>query len=848
MIQASNLRTEYLLNPFAIDITSPRLMWNVAGAIKQSAYKIKAFINNTPAYESEKIETDEMAAVFATKLSSRDRVSWQVKLYDENGLEGEWSHPATFEMGLLNQSDWQAEWIMGNYIHSKNKKDRYPADCFLKSFAAPADIVQARLYITASGLYEAKINGHRVGNQYFTPGSTNYDVRTQYQTYDITDMLVKQNTLEIELGDGWYASKIGCFGGCKVFGHEPKLLLQLEMFDKSGNVTTICSNKTFLWSNDGPIRYADMKDGEIVEGGRTPSYSGTALETSYNGLLCCSNNVPVLEKERFTPKVLKTPDGQTVLDFGQNLAGYVEFHIDGRQGHKVTLVMGETLNEAGNFTIKNISLDGEYTKSHLQKIEYTCSGKARECYKPKFSFQGFQYALVQNWPCEINPRDFTAIAVYSDMEVTADFTCSHDGINKIVQNTLWSIKGNFLDVPTDCPTREKAGWTGDAQLFFNTGSIFMDQTAFFRKWLRDIRDEQAPSGLVYNINPRVGNFRSSLIMEGSSGWGDAAVLIPYRYWKRYGDDNLMKEQYNSMVKCVEYYIKGLHRFNVFSLFMLPWFGKHRKYIVASGRHFGEWTEPDGTESKLALVLPRPEEATAYLAYSLACLSEMAEHLGKLTDARKYEDLSKKMKTAYEYYFTKDKTITTRRMAKLVRPIALGMVDEEITKNVVKELVALTRSRNHKIGTGFLSTPFVLGVLTEAGYGDDAYKMLVQPELPGWMYQVEHGATTVWENWTPDASLNHYSKGACCEWLFTTVCGINTSDKRNHFTIKPVPCGDLTHASLEYKSVYGTVKSAWRKEKNKTEFTIIIPANCSAAIYLPNGDTYSVTTGTYSYIT
>ncbi|MEK3794426.1 family 78 glycoside hydrolase catalytic domain [Paenibacillus sp. FSL R7-0204] len=848
MIHAVNLKTEYLLNPIGIDITSPRLMWNVADGIKQSAYVIQLEINGDLISTGDKIETGEMSARITTALNSRDIVSWRVKLYDESGEAGPWSEPAFFEMGLLQPADWKAKWIMGNYVHSKKKKVRYPVDCFKKEFQTPGGIVKARLYITANGVYEAKLNGKRVGNQYFTPGSTNYDVRTHYQSFDVKDLLSAQNTMEIELGDGWYASKAGVFGGSKVFGYEPKLLAQLEITDDEGNRMIITSDNSFTWSNDGPICYADMKDGEIVEAWRKPTYSSVALETSYNGVVCCSNNVPVVEKERLRPEVIRTPDGQTVLDFKQNIAGYVEFFVKAPKGHKITMVMGEKLNDEGNFTIKNISYDGEYTKSHLQKIEYICSGNGEEYYKPKFSIQGFQYALVQNWPGEVKPDAFTAIAVYSDMEVTAEFNCSNEGINKIVENTLWSVKGNFMDVPTDCPTRERAAWTGDAQLFFDTGTIFMDQAAFYRKWMRDVCDEQAENGLVYNITPRVSNFRNSLSVEGSSGWGDAIVLIPYRYWKRYGDDSVMKEHYDSMVRWIEFFMTRLGKYNIFSFLKFPASNKHRAYIVGQGRHFGEWSEPKGTEGKMALLYPRPEEASAYLAYSLKCLAEMAEHLGKHKEAGEYAEISQKIKEAYQHYFISKEALETERMAKLVRPVALDLVNDKDKGMLVEKLVELTRRRKHKIGTGFLSTPFVLGILSEYGYTEDAWRMLTQPDNPGWMYQVINGATTMWENWTPDASLNHYSKGACCEWLFSGLCGINTSGQKNHFVIKPTPCSELNYAKLTYSSVYGKVTSGWEIKGHEVTYIIKVPGNCTADIRLPDGNQYKVGSGTYEYVT
>ena len=349
MISAIKLRTEYLQNPIGIDIPHPVLSWNVHGAKKQTACEIRIAVNGGEYVSFEPVCTDSMRFAFPSELHSRDVVKWQVRLTDENGCSGDWSEIVSFEMGLLNKSDWHTKWIMGNYDHSKNKKVRYPVDCFQKLFDAPKGIAKARLYITACGLYEARINGEKVGDQVLTPGSTAFQKRAHYQTYDVTALLQEQNELCIDLADGFYASKTGVFDQIKVFGHEPKVLAQLEITDTTGNVQVIGTDETFRWSNDGPVRFADMKDGEIVDANCVPTYSSYARVTNYAGEVCCSNNVPIREKEHFTdPKILHCPDGNTVLDFGQNIAGYMRFKVTGDKGHKCSMVFGEKLDENAN--------------------------------------------------------------------------------------------------------------------------------------------------------------------------------------------------------------------------------------------------------------------------------------------------------------------------------------------------------------------------------------------------------------------------------------------------------------------------------------------------------------------
>lgn len=855
MLKAILLKTEYLRNPVGIDMIHPEFGWNLEGDSKrQTAYEIKAahtedeLNTGVCVWESGKVSSASMTHIpYGATLHSRERIYWKVRIWDEHDTVGEWSETAFFEMGLLERADWKGKWISGDY--EPKPGERYPVDLFRKTFHVPA-FVKARMYITACGLYETSLNGVKVGDLVLTPGLTSYEKRVQYQVYDITEQLHSgENLWNISLGDGWFRGKLGVFGATNVFGTRTCVLAQIEITDTDGNITYIATDGSFSWCNDGPVRFNDMKDGETIDAAAVPSYQGQARETEWDAVLCCSNNVPVKEKEVLRPTVLTTPDGSTVLDFKQVIAGYPEFSIQGTKGHTVVLTMGEMLDEEGNFTLSNLVQEHEFAPeycddSRFQTIVYSCGSEHRETWKPKFCIQGFRYVKLDNWSETVKAEHFKAIAVYSDMEVTGEFTCSSPDLEQLVNNTLWSMKGNFLDVPTDCPTRERAAWTGDAQLFFNAGRYFMDFSAFFRKWMQDVFDDQAPDGKIYNIVPRVAPHGEQFdYVEGSSGWIDAGILIPYRYWKTYGDLRMPARWYASMKRLADFMISRMGDTSDPDLDQKLEPSDHRKYIVTTGFHFGEWNEP-GVDMT-AVTLPKFEEATAYLVYSLNCFSEMAEALGELEDAKQYREISQRAKEAYQYYFVEQGTIVSTKMAKFVRPLALDLLDSDMKKNVEQGLIQLVREREHHVGTGFLSTPFLLEVISEAGYLDDAYQMLEKEDYPSWLFEVKQGATTIWENWNGDSSRNHYSNGAVCEWIFNTVCGIRLAGE-NRFVISPQPGGSLTEAAFTYQSIYGKVSCSWRKEGNRYTYQIDVPAGCQAQINIPGMERANVQAGKHDF--
>ena len=823
-MNAIRLRCEYLENPIGIDLREPRLMWNCEGGIRQTAYQIVA--GN---WDSGKTESASMHAVYPLPLQSRERVCWKVRLWDENGAPGDWAE-AFFEAGLLAKTDWTARWITGDYV--PDRKERYPADCFRRVFTVKKNVRRARLYITACGLYEAKLNGTKAGNFVLAPGLTDYRKRVQYQTCDVTALLHPgENELSVQLADGWYRGSCGAWGLTNQYGTQTKLLCQLEYEYESGLRETVVSDGCWDWSNDGPIRFADNKDGEIVEAFRTPLYRGKAKETGHPVVPTASNSVPVTEHERFHPVITAAPNGRKLLDFGQNMAGYVAFRVRARVGQRMLWRFGEMLDEDGNLTLKNIQCAGKKKTSPLQQIEYTC-GEGLNEYKTTFAVFGFRYAEVET-DLELLPEDVEAVAVYSDLAETGRFESSGELLNRFVEATRWSAKSNSLDIPTDCPTRERHGWTGDAQIFFGTASYLFDYAAFSRKYLQDVYDWQKRDGRLPQIAPYGGVDFYMWTLNGSVGWSDIGILFPFRFWKKYGDRRILTDSYGHMKRYADFMVRRISRDG----------------LVRRGQSYGEWAEPADVQPNdwKDMVLPHPEVSTAYTAYVLQCMAEISAELGRTQDAEKYAECSERCRAAYQREFGRG--LDTDRQALLVRPLAFGLLDAEQKRFAQQRLLQALEHYGWRLGTGFLSTPLILDVLTEIDV-EAAYRLLENEEMPGWLFMPKSGATTVWESWEGTqaqggiASLNHYSKGAVCEWLFKTMCGIRV-DGENHFVLAPRPGGSFTFAKADYDSVYGTVSCAWERKDGSVLCTVSVPANCTATLTL-GGKTHELEAGRFAF--
>lgn len=846
-MKAINLKTEYLTNPIGIDVDYPRLMWNCEDGITQTAYQI---IAENPdgelLWDSGKVISSKMTFIkYPVYTFPRCRVYWRVKLWDENDSEGEFSSSAFFEIGLKRAGDFCARWISGDY--TPDKKTRYPVDCFKKEFKAETDVKSARIYASACGIYSCFVNGVKISMP-LAPGVTDYRKRIQYQTYDVTDLIKKNNVITAELADGWYRGSVGAWGITNQYGTQTKLYIQLEIIYKNGKKQIVKTDNSWRWSNDGAVRFADNKDGEIVDGRMRPSYSGNARFSSCSVIPSASNNVPIAEKEIFKGEMHVSPSGKRIIDFKQNFAGYISFAINAKQGQRITLRFGELLDSAGELTLKNIQCTSKKKTTPLQTIEYVCHDGLNE-YKTAFAIFGFRYAEIDT-DIDIMADNFTAVAVYSDMEETGFFDSSNDLLNKFVNASKWSAKSNSTDLPTDCPTRERHGWTGDAQIFFETASYLFNYAPFSQKYLNDVYDWQKRNGKLPQIAPPGGVDFYMSAMDGSAGWADAGILIPYRFWKKYNDIDIIKKYYGRMKLYAGFVRRRCGRpYPTAKYVSIPI--KYRRYLNNCGQAYGEWAEPTDVNPQnwATCVITHPETATAYTSCIMECMAQMADAIGEYEDAVSFRNFSLGNKKAYQALMRSGQySLDTDRQSQLARALYFDMLDDMQSDYAKHRLIEALRHYNWRVGTGFLSTPLILYVLSDIDV-EYAYKLLENEEMPGWLYMTKSGAVTVWESWEGThaqngiASLNHYSKGAVCEWLFKSMCGINIVSE-NHFVIKPLPGGSFSYANAEYISIFGTVKSGWRKDNGKYLFSVDIPSNCTADVILPDNRTYNLKSGHY----
>lgn len=857
-MKAYELTTEHMVDPIGIDVISPRLSWKCTGGERQISYQIQAadseaaLENGQFLWVSGEVESDENLNIeYPKKLYTRQRVVWRVRLKDEKMEFGDWSVTACFEMGLLEEDDKSAVWINPEMDYDFDSEP--PVSLLRQEFEVENGFRSARLYVSALGMYEARINGSRVGDQVLTPGFTDMERRRQYQTYDVTQLLVAgKNAIGISLADGWARGRLGFSGKRNQFSTEIMLWAQLVLTFDEGEKTVLITDSNWKTTKNGPCRMSDLRDGEIydaqmeMEGWSSPGFDDHDWEmvsnADYRGLLEGTRGLPVREVRRLKGKLLDTPNGKTVIDFGENIAGYVEFTVSGKAGEEVKLVHGEVLDKAGNFTMRNFYFEGTPEMPIYcakQEIHYILSGKEKEIYKPSFTFMGFRYVLVESWPGKVNPDDFTAIVICSDMKRIGNFTCSNALLNQFYQNSVRSQMGNFIDLPTDCPHRERMGWTGDAQIFCRTAATNFDVQAFFTKWLRDVSTAQKEGGEIPNTVP----FESMPTEEGpggpicSSGWGDAVTIIPYKLYEVYGDKRLLEDMYPTMKRWVEYEMRSA------ASHIRDAENPDSAFIWDSGFHWGEWLEPSNKPQSEYMKEPKDETATAYFAYSAKLLSEIAGVLNYSEDKQKYGVLAEKIKTAYLHTFTDDGIIEGgNRQCLYVRPLALGLLPEDKKQAAADKLNQIVEANGYHIGTGFLSTPYLCEVLTKGGHLETAYKMLLQTTPPSWLYPVTRGATTIWESWEgydsdgePFASHNHYSFGSVMEWVYRYMVGIDTdilAPGYKKICFQPRPGGGITFAQANLDTVRGIVSCGWKHEGDEFIMDFTVPSNTTAKVILP----------------
>ena len=738
---------------------------------------------------------------------------------------------------------WQAKWIDPELPH--NEKERQPASVLRRRFTV-SETANAVLYITCHGLYEARINGERVGSFVLAPGTGDYSKRLAVQAYDVSALLRPgENELVVTLGDGWYRGNVGVDGLYNYYGSDIALLCQLDI---SGD-TALVSDESWEASQNGPTRLNDLEKGEEYDA-RMEDVTGwhevTVRDFGYDNL-CGDAFVPILEQERFDGRVIKTPNGDTVIDFGQNLAGYAELRVIAKAGQKITLWHGETLDEHGNFTQSNFD-PGQRNKNGgiPQRLDYICRD-GLNVWHPRFCIFGFRYAKIET-DIDLSDAEFTAVAVYSKMPQTGFFECGSADVNRLFLNSLWSMRSNFCDIPTDCPTRERAGWTGDAAAFAPTAVYLADCMGVLRKWLGECRLAQGDDGLVQNIAP-VNNSGSMIsnMLQGSAGWGDACVIVPWTLYEAYGDKSILEENYDMMRRWLAFCEKRARKTRIGNIR-----NPYKKYLVDEGFHFGEWCEPDVSNMdtmKKTMLHGAPEVATAYYYRSASILSRVAEILGKNEDAAHYAEIAEGAKKAYRWCCLKNGRISSARQAEYVRPLAFGLLEGDELQAAADELDRMIKDNNYHLNTGFLSTPFLCGVLADNGHTDTAYRLLLQEDCPGWLYAVKKGATTIWETWdgiradgSVHDSLNHYSYGAVTGWLFSGVCGIRLSEGK--LTICPHPHPSLGYAKAQWRSPVGTVRSEWRYEGDRLTVSLDVPI--AAHVELPDGRKEDIEKGAATY--
>jgi alpha-L-rhamnosidase len=843
-VTIQQLRTENLPNPVGIDVTTPRFSWQLVSnqrAVKQTAWEIKVTAGKNTVWNSGKTSGDQSVQVpyAGNNLQSATRYNWQVRAWDNNGRATPWSSPAFFQTALLSPGEWKAQWITPGFAEDSINR---PVILFRKVFGINKKIRTAIAYITSHGLYEAQINGQRVGDAYLTPGWTSYKKRLQYQVYDVTPLLANgQNAVGIGIGNGWYRGYLAWSSNKNVFGKDLALLFQLAITYTDGSTDVISSDNSWK-SSTGPIRYTEIYHGETIDtrqektgwtkaGYDDASWSGVQVAEYPKDILTATYNEPVKKQETFKPiKVLTTPNGKTVLDFGQNLVGWVMVKAKGNSGDSIVIKHAEVLDKYGNFYTDNL-------RAAKATATYILDGKEERTLEPCFTFFGFRYIQVEGFPGEIKPGNFTAVALYSDMAPTGNFSCSHPLLNQLQHNIQWGQRGNFLDVPTDCPQRdERLGWTGDAQAFSRTAAFNFGVDNFFAKWLRDVEADQRADGLIPSVIPNVLGPNSG----GSTGWADVATILPWNMYLAYGDKRILENQYKSMKAWVGY-IQA----------------QSRNDLWQTGFHYGDWLffRPFDDNDGRAAVTDKYLIAQCFYAHSTQLLINTAKLLAHTEDVATYQALLEKIKAAFvKEYLTPNGRLVSGTQTAYVLALQFDMLPEALRTQAAARLAENVKSYNNHLTTGFLGTPYLCHVLSRFGYTDVAYKLLLQESYPSWLYPVKMGATTIWERWDgqkPDStfqtptmnSFNHYAYGAIGDWMYRVIAGLDTYEDGpgyKHIKIQPHPGGGLTKAAATLQTYYGPASSSWTINGNELTLEVEIPANTTADIYIPAASADAIT--------
>lgn len=844
-------------------------------SVVQKAYEIKLFNSkNELIWKTGQVESSKSINVYydGQELESRNEYYWKVTAWN-NYEEVAESDFVNFEIGL-NKGDWEAKWIEADMEIKSKKEDfnfeeifSYHPDpneiekisldspvVFLKEFSVEnKEIKRVRIYATAHGVYEAELNGKKVGDEYLAPGFTTYPKLQYYQTYDITDQIKQSNNeIKITVADGWYKSKLGLAGIGHQFGDKVSLLAQVEIEYADGERKVIGTDSSFE-AITGEIEYSDLFIGEKQNHVEKERRNFRVLEKDYGyKQLKVDSAEPIkcIEKIK-AANVITTPKGEKVIDFGRNIAGIVEVKVKGAEGDVVMLQHTEELDLEGNFFVNTMG------QNKFQTTTYVLKGNEEEIFIPKFTYQGFRYVKVTGYTGELTKENFTAYVLSTDCKRSGSIETSNPKINKLIENIYHSQESNFVSVPTDCPQREKGGWTGDAQIYTPTAIFNMKIDNFMRRWLENMRADQYENGQIPGLIPWIES--DKMLSSGfgnisAAGWADACLIIPYHLYVQYEDINFLKDNYEMMKKWLTY-VENRCASNV-----TEGSKEYEKYVWDMDFHYGDWMTPscvkeDGSlEPMISAQLTKNQVATMYFAYSSELLSNIAEILGKKEDKKYYADLSKEVKEAFNQAFVDDDgKILNDLQGLYVLAAHFKMGSDEVNKKFIDRLAFKIKENGNRLDTGFLGTPILLDVLTDYCEKDLAYKLLLQEECPSWLYMVKQGATTIWECWDaikPDGnksiiSYNHYSLGSVQDYIVRKIGGLVKSSKESRkFIIEPGLESPFEYCNLSYESPYGILEVKWDLRVDKKELNITVPVGVNIEVKLPNQERKEFGSGLY----
>ncbi|MFM8303154.1 MAG: glycoside hydrolase family 78 protein [Actinomycetota bacterium] len=844
MTTVTGLRCEYLKNPIGIDAVRPRLSWRTVTDQPdwhQSAYEIEVVDDDTgqAVWSSGRIDGPDAVLVDwgGPPLSARQRCRWRVRVWgpDPTADPTPWADDARFELGLLTPDDWSARFITPA-VDDGGVSGTRPSPYLRRPFAIDGEVAHARLYVSALGVYEVECNGRRVGDHVLAPGWSSYDHRLRVQTHDVTDLLLPgENAIGAVLADGWARGNL--IETRARYTDRLALIAQLEVTYTDGRRVTVATDAGWKTTDTGPIRAADLYNGETYDARRQldhwsqPGYDDTswgAVEAVARDLttLCAPPGPPVRRVETVAAVSVSTaPSGETIVDFGQNLVGWVRLRVRGPAGTTVVIRHAEVL-EDGELAVRPL-------RAARATDEYTLRGDpGGETWEPRFTFHGFRYAGVSGWPGALTADSIEAVVVHSDMTRTGWFACSNDLVNQLHENIVWGMRGNFLDLPTDCPQRsERLGWTGDIQVFGPTATLLYDVSGVLASWLADLAAEQTADGTVPYVVPAV--------LEGMAGptcgWGDVATILPMTLYGAYADRALLARQLASMRAWVDCEAQRAGD-------DLIWSGDFQ---------FGDWLDPAAPPDDPSKARTDPDLlATAFFAHSARLVGAAAAVLGDADTAHSYAEIGERVvRTFADEFTTPNGRVIGETQTGYAIALAFDLLNEDQRRGAIERFAAAVRREGYRIGTGFLGTPWVCATLADHGRPDLAYRVLLNRRCPSWLYAVEQGATTIWERWDalrPDGSLNpgemlsfnHYAFGAIGAWLYHAVAGLRPDPSEpgwRRFRVEPRPGGDLTSAQARVDTPHGIAAVGWAIVDEALTLDVTVPPNTRASVIVPGGD-------------